>query len=80
MLPLSRLLEEECWPFILLEKLFSFFYIEGITLDAGEEDAGVACGMGVDKIGEVGDRASEGQVLQWVSGKGRSHGWDGGWF
>ena len=38
-------------------------HIEGITLVAGEEVdevAGGASGMGVDGIGEVGDRASEG--------------------
>ena len=40
-------------------------HIEGITLGAGEEVdkvAGGASGMGVDGIGEFGDRASEGQA------------------
>ena len=41
--------------------------MEGITLGAGEEVdevAGGAGGVGVDKIGEVGDRASEGQAAE----------------
>ena len=57
----SRLLEEARWPFILVDRLF----LEGITLGAGEEVdkvAGGACGMGVDGICEVGNRASEGQA------------------
>ena len=40
-------------------------HIEGIILCVGEEVdevAGGASGMGVDRIGEVGDRASEGQA------------------
>ena len=40
--------------------VFSLPHIEGITLGAGEEVnevAGGAGGMGVDGIGEVGDRA-----------------------
>ena len=40
-------------------------WIEGITLGAGEEVdevAGEASGMGVVRIGEVGDRASEEQA------------------
>ena len=44
---------------------FSVAHIEGITLGAGEEVdevAGGASGMGVDRIGEVGDQASEGQA------------------
>ena len=45
--------------------VFSLSDIEGITLGAGEEvdevDGG-AGGMGVDGIGEFGDRASEGQA------------------
>ena len=61
------LLEEDQWPFILVDRLiFSFPHIEGITLDAGEEVdevAGGANGMGVDRIGEVGERTSEGQAL-----------------
>ena len=39
----------------------SFFYIEGIILGAGEEVyevAGRLNGMGLDMIGEVGDKAS----------------------
>ena len=47
------------------QTVFSFPYIEGITLGAGEEVdevAGGASGMGVDGIGEFGDRASEGQA------------------
>ena len=39
--------------------------MEGITLSAGEEVdevAGGAGGMGVDRIGEIGERASEGQA------------------
>jgi hypothetical protein len=42
---------------------FCFTRIEGITLSAGEdvdEVTGGADGMGVDRIGEVGDRTSEG--------------------
>ena len=56
------------------QTVFSLSHIEGITLGAGEEVdevAGGASGMGVDKIGEVGERANEGkfagvygQVLQ----------------
>jgi hypothetical protein len=45
-----------------LQTLFSLSNIEVITLDAGEEVdevAGGASGMGVDRIGEIGDRASE---------------------
>ena len=45
--------------------IFSFTHIEGITLGAGEEVdevAGGAGGMGVDRIGEVGNRASQGQA------------------
>ena len=45
------------------QTVFSFPNIEGFTVGAGEEVdevAGIACGMGVDRIGEVGDRASEG--------------------
>ena len=45
---------------------FSFSHIEGNTLGAGEEldeVAGGSSGMGVDRIGEVGDRASEGQAV-----------------
>ena len=45
------------------QTIFSLTHIEGITLSASEqvdEVAGGASGMGVDGIGEVGDRASEG--------------------
>ena len=51
---------------------FSLAHIEGIILGAGEEVdevAGGASGMGVDGIGEVGDRASERQAA-WVYGAG----------
>jgi hypothetical protein len=47
------------------QTIFSLTHIEGITLIAGEEVdevAGGASGMGVDRIGEVGDRASEGNA------------------
>ena len=46
--------------------VFSFSHIEGTTQGAGEEVDEVARGassMGVDKIGEVGDRASEEQAV-----------------
>ena len=62
---LLRLLEEEWWPFILVDKLIRFIHIESFTLGAGEEVdevCGGASGMGVDMIGEVGGRASEGQA------------------
>jgi hypothetical protein len=42
------------------QTIFSLAYIEGITLGAGEEVdevAGGASGMGVDGIGEIGDRS-----------------------
>ena len=44
---------------------FSFTHVEGITWGEGEEvdeDTGEPSGMGVDRIGEVSDRASEGQA------------------
>ena len=44
------------------QTVFSLTHIEGITLGASEqvdEVAGRASGMGVDRIGEVGDTASE---------------------
>ena len=47
------------------QTISSLAHIEGITLSAGDEVdevAGGAGGMGVDRIGEVGDRASEGQA------------------
>ena len=47
------------------QTIFSLAHIEGITLGAGEEVdevAGGASGLGVDGIGEVGDRASERQA------------------
>ena len=49
------------------QTIFSLAHIEGITLGAGEEVdeiAGGACGMSVDRIGEVGDRESEKQAAQ----------------
>ena len=58
----KQLLEEERWTFILVDKLFGFTHIKGITLDAGEEVDEVAGGahdMGVDMIGQFGDRTSE---------------------
>ena len=48
------------------QTVFSFSYIGGITLVAGEEVdqvAGGASGMVMDRIGEVGVRANEGQLL-----------------
>ena len=60
---LSALLEEDQWPFILVDTVFSLSHTEGIPLGAGEEIdevSGGAGGMDVDRIGEVGDRASEG--------------------
>ena len=59
----SEQLEEDQWPFI--QTISSLAHIQGITLGAGEEVdevAGGADGMGVDGIGELGDRASEGQA------------------
>jgi hypothetical protein len=47
------------------QTIFNLSHIGGITLGAGKEVdvvAGGAGGMGVDGIGEVGDRASEGQA------------------
>ena len=47
------------------QTILSLAHIEGITLDAGEEAdevAGGASGMGVDRIAEVGNWASEGQA------------------
>ena len=47
------------------QTVFRLPHIEGITLGATEEVhkvAGGAGGMGADRIGEVGDRASEGQA------------------
>ena len=47
------------------QTIFSLAHLEGITVGAGEEVdevAGGASGMGVDRIGEVGDWASEGQT------------------
>ena len=48
----SGLLEEDWWPFILVETIFSLIHIEGITLGAGEEVdvvTGGASGMGMDR-------------------------------
>ena len=47
------------------QSISSLAHIEGITLAAGEEVdevAGGVSGMVVDRIGEVGTRASEGQA------------------
>ena len=47
--------------------VFCLSHIEGITLGAGEEVdevAGGARAMGVDRIGEVSDRASERQAAR----------------
>jgi hypothetical protein len=66
------------------QTIFSLTHIEGITLGAGEEVnevVGGASGMGVDRIGEVGDRASEGQAaweyggLVLTSSRWRLGGW-----
>ena len=60
----SGLLEEDRWPFILVDRLA---HIEGITLGTSEEVdkvAGGPSGMGVDGIGEVVDRTSEGQSAE----------------
>ena len=49
------------------QTVFHLPRIEGITLGTGEEVdelAGGAGGMGVDRIGEIGDRASEGQAAR----------------
>ena len=65
--------------------VFSLSHIEEITLGAGDEvdkPAGGASGTSVDRIGEVSDRASEGQdagvyggrFYSKVSGKERSQG------
>ena len=59
----SGLLEEDRWPFILVERLILIW--TQITFGADEEVdevAGGASGKGVDRIGKVGDRASEGLV------------------
>ena len=46
------------------QTIFSFTHIGGITLCAGEEVDEIAggAGMGVNRIGEVGDRVNEGQA------------------
>ena len=49
------------------QTIFRLADVEGITLGAGEEVdevAGGESGMGVDGMGEVGDRASEGQAAK----------------
>jgi hypothetical protein len=54
------------------QTIFSLTHIEGMTLGAGEEVdevAGGESGMGVDRIGEVDDRAIEGQAAG-VNGAG----------
>jgi hypothetical protein len=53
------------------QTVLSFPHIGGITLDSDDEVdevVGEACGMGVDRIGEADDRASEGQSA--VNGAG----------
>ena len=48
------------------QAIFSLAHIEGITLGAGkevDEVAGGASGMGVDGIGEVGDRLVKNRLL-----------------
>jgi hypothetical protein len=58
-------LEKDRCPFILVDSVFHLPHIKGITLGAGEEIDEVArgsCGTGTDRIGEIGDRASEGQA------------------
>ena len=48
------------------QTISSLANIEGITLGAGEEVdevAGGTSGMGVDRIGEVGDRTSKDRLL-----------------
>ena len=80
---LSGLLEEDQWLFVLVDRLlfFSLYHKEGITLGAVEEIdevAGGASGMGVDRIGKVDDKASEGEptgvFYSGVSGRDRSRG------
>ena len=47
------------------QTVFRLPHIGGITLGAGEEEDEVAervCGMGADRIGGIGDRASERQA------------------
>ena len=62
------------------QTIFSFAHIEGITLGTGEEVdevAGGPSGMGVDGIGELGDRTRERQVTG-VYGAGFTAGlWEG---
>ena len=45
------------------QTVFIFAYIEGIRLDI-DGVAGGTRGMGMGRIGEVGDRASEGQAAR----------------
>ena len=70
-LPLEGASCQDCWKktcghsFQCGQTISSLAHIEGITLSAGEEVdevTGGAGGKGVDGIGEVGDRASEGQA------------------
>ena len=71
------LLEEDQWPFILVDRLFLvrinlplfstvvpaiILRLFLVSLGAGEEVTGGASGMDVDGIGEIGDQASEGQA------------------
>ena len=58
----------------IAQTIFSFTHIEGITLGASEEVdevAGGANGMCVDRISEVGGRASEGPVVYGTMGCGQ---------
>ena len=67
----------DCWK---TDYVLSFPHIEGITLGADEEVDevdGEASGMDVDRIGEVGDRASERQTAG-VYGAGFTVGARGG--
>ena len=64
------------------QTVLSLSHIEGITLGADEEVDEVAGGaniMGLDRIGEVGNRARKDRLLarfySRVSGKERSQGW-----
>ena len=60
------------------QTVFRLSHIEGITLGAGEEEdevAGGASGIGADRLGEIGERASEREaagVYSGASGKERS--------
>ena len=49
---------------VYIHPIFSFTHIKGNTLGTGEEVEEVTSGMGVDRIGEIGDRPSEGQAAR----------------